>query len=70
MRAVKRHPYIGEHRTRSGFLWWPIKIRNNVLTDFRWLEKATWIEEFKKVGGGPGGVSFARWVPIRFADKR
>lgn len=39
-------PNLGDRRQRSGFLWLPKRIGNEI----RWLERACWIEEWQEVG--------------------
>ena len=50
-------PRLGAYRTVSRFLWWPLGINYET----RWLERATWVEEYWWADGGP------RWAPLRWA---
>jgi hypothetical protein len=70
MRRVTRwkRPKDGDTRTVTKFLWLPMAIRNEVggvvTTQSRWLEKASWEEEYQA-----SGFSTAHyWRPARWLD--
>lgn len=49
-------PLFGERRQVSGFLWWPKTIGRQT----RWLERASWVEEFQsfKCNEGWGAIAW------------
>ena len=62
MRWIKRappQPKIGEHRSVSGFLWTPKTIGDET----RWLERASWTEQYVTVGSG-----YAYWREWRASE--
>lgn len=51
-------PRSGDCRTRTQFLFLPLRINHEV----RWLERATWIESFWRGYDGEGGWEPRAWV--------
>jgi hypothetical protein len=60
MRVRRNYVKYGTQRTRRGFLWLPLHIHGET----RWLEKATWVEEFDAIHDEHGWIG--KWVPIRW----
>lgn len=56
-------PVYGERRTVTKFLWFPLEINKEV----RWLEKATYIEEYDRFYLG-GEYYYMDWNPIKWVD--
>jgi hypothetical protein len=50
-------PNDGDTRTKTAFLWFPVKIQK----ERRWLERATWIEMWD----GP----WRKWDKLRWENK-
>ena len=73
MRIFKKMPEFGTRRTRSGFLFRPLMIEDKnkmgevKSTDFRWLEKATWVETWTRTLHRTGEV-IGHWRPTSFVD--
>jgi len=60
-------PKIGDHRTCSGFLWWPKKIWRET----RWLENATWSQEYEheQFYDGCNVVSYYKWTDLCWLEE-
>ena len=58
-------PSFGTTRTRTKFLWWPKRIWNET----RWLERATWREEYLKIWDG-GDWYYEEWRKNEWIDEQ
>lgn len=69
----KKQPKIGESRIRVGFLFIPktLPVKTRIGTKegkvTRWLEKASWTEEYSSRGGW-ASVSEHYWKPLYWLD--
>ena len=57
-KQIKNAPYHGDIRTKSKYLWFPKMIHR----EFRWLERAKWIDEYVMNAGG------AQWFAREWLD--
>ena len=63
----KRPKYIiGAKRTKSKFLWFPKWIKG----DYRWLENATWEDEYYDVYYHDGPFCGGMWIARRWIDAK
>ena len=59
MKFIEHIPKIGEKKTITKFLWFPVIINYIDHYEIRWLEKATIEYKFQRLD----------WIPYRFIDK-
>jgi len=69
---VKEAPKIGDKRVRSGFLFRPRTALRGRQEETRWLECATWEEQYTPVhikGVGHTPKETVKWVPTKWLDE-
>ena len=65
MKLKTKYPFASEERMKTRFLFFPRCIidRDTHIEEWRWLEKATWIEHYQ----GHPAYGF-NWIAVRWID--
>ena len=58
-------PEIGDRRTKTKFLFFPKEINKEI----RWLERATWVEEWKKHRNSNSLPEITKWSAVKWKNE-